>query len=383
MISDGRVGSCPLMISPVVPNIPRLPKAKWLAIVGLLVWSWWGIPKAISLPMHPASAQDDFFYVAGWNLEEPMICREIDPYAIGRRDQQDDNLTYMQSDCYRNVAVLLHEPEFCNQVRSAGLDRLVGSIFTKWKCRKQNYTVGTSMPDDQQSFVQTMRAIGYGDEEVLNALYQVNPINNTTHEAFEKVQNDPAFVQRINSGSSYAESFSAQSVRPAYSLEYLYEMMAVERNDSSLCRKISPNAAFQARNRPTISMLSGCYWDLAFNLRDESICNELPLSGTSPIVPDYNSREACVQNVAVLRRPSSNLNRATSASVFFSKPTQFQEALEQIGYASDLAHVPRATDEDYWRFFSYLEGTHDQSPARNEFVNRVIGMNIRVLIGRQ
>jgi hypothetical protein len=100
-----------LMLSPVIGDIPRLPAAKWLGVVGLIVITWLGIPRAISLIMHPATARDDFFYVVAWNFREPAICQKIDPSAIGRDDQREDHeLTYMRSDCYRNIAAMLNAP---------------------------------------------------------------------------------------------------------------------------------------------------------------------------------------------------------------------------------------------------------------------------------
>src|SRR5437879_9542370 len=121
-----------LMISPVLGVIPRLPAAKWLGVVGLIVISWLGIPKAISLTMHPATGRDDFFYVVAWNFREPAICQKIDRTAIGRDDQRDDHeLTYMRSDCYRNIAAMLNAPALCDNVRSAGEDRWCGRQVTK------------------------------------------------------------------------------------------------------------------------------------------------------------------------------------------------------------------------------------------------------------
>ena len=164
-----------LMLSPVIGDIPRLPAAKWLGVVGLIVITWLGIPRAISLTMHPATARDDFFYVVAWNFREPAICQKIDPSAIGRDDQREDHeLTYMRSDCYRNIAAMLNAPALCENVRSAGMDRLWGSQVTKWNCRRQHYTWGTAWPADGQNFVKMMQAVGYGEKHLAEVVDNPN-----------------------------------------------------------------------------------------------------------------------------------------------------------------------------------------------------------------
>jgi hypothetical protein len=167
-----------LMLSPVISRIPQLPGAKWLAATAFIVFSYLGIPRAISATMHLPTARDDFFYVVAWNFKEPAVCQKIDSNAIGREDQRDDHdLTYMRSDCYRNIAAMLNTPELCDNVRSASLDRLVGSLVARWNCRGQRYTWGTASPADGNHFVEMMRAAGYGDEQLSHLIYERNPNN--------------------------------------------------------------------------------------------------------------------------------------------------------------------------------------------------------------
>jgi hypothetical protein len=52
----------------------------------------------------------------------------------------------MQSDCYRNLAVMRQDPSLCDHVKSASLDRLIGSVVAKSKCRNQRYTIATAFP---------------------------------------------------------------------------------------------------------------------------------------------------------------------------------------------------------------------------------------------
>lgn len=157
-----------LMVFPALLRIPDWPETRWIAASTLALWIWWAVPQAFRLSMHPASARDDFYYVVAWNFKQPSACEKIDPRAIGRTDQRKigGDLTYMQSDCYRNVAALLHDPALCSRVKSAGLDRLIGSTPEKTECSLELYTQGTASPSDGQEFVQTMRAFGYSDQVI-------------------------------------------------------------------------------------------------------------------------------------------------------------------------------------------------------------------------
>ena len=167
-----------LMLLPVISGITQLPGAKWLVVASLVVFSWLGIPKAISRTMHAPTERDDFYYVVAWNFHEPSVCRKIDPHAIGREDQRDDHdLTYMQSDCFRNLAAMLRAPSLCDNIRSAGIDRVVGSLIAKWNCRRQRYTWGTASPADGQSFVKMMQAVGYSEERLSGLINQRDPGN--------------------------------------------------------------------------------------------------------------------------------------------------------------------------------------------------------------
>jgi hypothetical protein len=135
----------------VLPNLP-LPLAfsftRWLAAAAAAVIAFFTVPLLIGIAMHPASEKDDFLYVAAWTLKEPALCGRIDARAIGRSDQSDStDFTYMQSDCYRNVAAMLHAPLLCDHVKSAGVDRLIDSLVAKSECRRRNYTQGTAMPE--------------------------------------------------------------------------------------------------------------------------------------------------------------------------------------------------------------------------------------------
>jgi len=154
-----------LVVLPDAPQYLAYRSVRWLGISAALIAGWFCVPLVISLTMHPGNEKDDFFYVAAWTFREPGICGKIDANAIGRADQREDiELSYMQSDCYRNVGVLLRNPKSCDELKSAGVDRLTGSAFTKAQCRKERYTAGTAMPLDGEHFVHVMRSVVHEEE---------------------------------------------------------------------------------------------------------------------------------------------------------------------------------------------------------------------------
>lgn len=97
------------IVSPNVPSAFSFSLTRWLAVAGALIIAFLCVPLLITLTMHPASDMDDFYYVAAWTLKEPTVCGKINANAIGGPDQRDStDFTYMHSDCYRNVAAMLH-----------------------------------------------------------------------------------------------------------------------------------------------------------------------------------------------------------------------------------------------------------------------------------
>ena len=130
----------------------RFTPARWLAVGAGLVTVVMSVPIIIGFTMRAPSEADDFHYDQAWNTANPAECGVIDPNAVGRPDQRDSwDFTYMQSDCYRNVAAMRHDPQLCGHVKSGSFDRLIGSVVAKSKCRKQKYTIGTAFPGTRSS----------------------------------------------------------------------------------------------------------------------------------------------------------------------------------------------------------------------------------------
>jgi len=360
----------------VLPNVRpafAFSLARWLAVGTASVIAFLSVPLLIALTMHPASEMDDFFYVVAWTLEEPRICGKISANAIGRPDQRDStDLTYMQSDCFRNIAAMLHSPQLCRQVKSASVDRLIGSPAAKLSCRKQQYTMGTAMPGTDPNFIGAMRSLGLGDEQLAGFLYEKRP-GDYLDPIFKILRTDPVFLSRLNASPSYDEPFKLEDRRNAHSLEFLDDIIAVQSDIPSLCKRISPNA--QAQDFTSYSLRNACFSDIAFNRRDNSLCRELAPAKNFQQPNRGDPREACIKNVAILRDPRTHLQSFRYTPAYFPTWPQFEEAVQHLGYPATTPwlQLPHPEREQYENYLLYVAEPQNVT-ARADFVRRVLAI---------
>ena len=71
-----------------------------------------------------------------------------------------------------------------------------------------------------------------------------DPLNSPTCAAYKRLRDDPVLLERLHAAPSYAEPRSRSGIRAANPLEFLFQMVAVDRPDAELCAKVSPNATF-------------------------------------------------------------------------------------------------------------------------------------------
>lgn len=363
-----------LVVFPNLPSALSIPFARWLGAAAATVVALMSIPLLIALTMHPPSDMDDFYYVVAWTLKEPAVCGKIDGNAIGREDQRDStDLTYMQSDCYRNVAAMVHAPQLCKNVKSAGADRLVGSLVAKYKCRRQKYTVGSA--SQGHNFVGAMRSVGFGDEQLAEFMYQNRP-DIYLDPILKTLRTDPVFLSRLQASTSYEEPYMPNNKRDAHPLEFLDEIAAIQWDLPSLCQKISPNAQARDLNNYVGSLRFACYSYIAFNRRDNSLCQKLPAASNLLQANQGAFREGCMKNVAVLRNPAANLQWGRYGPAYFPTWLQFREAVQGLGYPSTTPwlQLPRPTPEQYADHLSYIAWPEHRA-ARDEFVRRVLAFH--------
>jgi hypothetical protein len=331
------------------------------------------VPLLITLTMHPASDMDDFYYVAAWTLKEPTVCGKLNANAIGRPDQRDStDFTYMHSDCYRNVAAMLHAPQLCRYVKSAGTDRLIGSLVAKFSCRKQQNTLGSAMPGSGPNFVGAMRSVGFGDEQLAEFLYKGRP-DSYLDPILQLLRADAAFLSRLNASTSYDEPFISENRRQTYSLEFLDAIVAAEWDLPFLCHKISPNAQAQDLRGDTAPLRAVCFQDIAFNRKDDSLCQKIESAPNFEKTNQGYLRQGCMKNVTVLRDPNAHVGFSHYGSVYFPSWPQFQEAFQQLGYPATTPwlQLPHPTPEEYENYMGHL-AYPNQFTDRADFVRRVL-----------
>ena len=335
-----------------------------------------GQPGGLDLP----TDRDNFFHVVAVNFNAPELCGRINPRAEGGGGALAPagyQITSLQSSCYSTLADAMKDPSLCDKVVAVKTSTLDGSKMDKADCLagRGSGALVTPDPHTMEPFVALMQSLGYGDRVVVESEYEENPENSATYDAYSQLRDDPAFLSRLQNAPSYQEPRSNSATRSAHPIEFLYQMVAVERGDAALCAKVSPNATFvDSREKPAY-LLSACYLHLAFNTREAALCDPLPRAGSSPVINEsYDSYEHCRETVAVYSRPTFKSATHYGPSPF-PHAADFPSALQAVGYEADYTAtlVPKALSSSYWEFVSRLrfQGT---DADRAEFVRRVTAL---------
>jgi hypothetical protein len=286
-------------------------------------------------------------------------------------------ITTLQSSCYRSLADEMHDKSLCDRVVAVRTPTLDGSKLDKAGCLARGGAGTVAVPDldRMEPFVALMQSLGYGDRDVVESEYDENPQNSTTYAAYERLRDDPAFLQRLQSAPSYQQPRSDSDTRSAYPIEFLYQMVAVERGDAALCAKVSPSATFVDASEKPALLQSRCYLHVAFNTRQAALCDPLPRAGSSRLINEiYDSYERCREAVAVYSRPTFKSGTHYGPNAF-PHAADFPAALQAIGYPAAFTStlVPKPPLSIYWDFVSRLQ-YRATNADRAEFVRRVIAL---------
>ena len=222
-----------------------------------------------------------------------------------------------------------------------------------------------------------MRLLGYDDARVAAGRYDESPENSETYAVYERLRTDKTFIERLRTAPDFFEPPSADKLRPARAVEFLYQMVAIDTADASLCAKVSPNATVTAHRHRTAALLrSRCFVSIAYNTKSDTLCAQLPRNGTFPHVNDqYDSLEACEKAVAIYRRPVFNSHGRLAGPSAFPRPSDFQDALRQAGYPQDASwRVPAPTPKDYWLFLSRMKYQGSDDDDRRELLRKVMAL---------
>jgi hypothetical protein len=363
------IGGLLLVLLPASEAWPTLEDARWLAVLPLLLVTWWSLKPATVSPLHAPTDRDIFIYEVALQFKDPELCQRIPRYVEGNGSGGDPGreISYLRSDCYFNLAGTLNQKSLCDKVRPISKGFRDGSKYSPQWCRVNRLYQAVSIVNPH-TITAWMRQLGYTDPEIYRFEYR-NVFNNPIHEAYDQLRKDGLFAQRIAAAPYFDKSTEATKSRPANDLEYLYGMFAVDANDPTVCGKISPNATSRSPSQQTVPLRLDCYRSLAFNDRDARLCEKLPArSNLDSGARDYDSRETCFRDVEIERRdPQSKL---TTGPGFPPSYESFRDALRAIGYDVEL---PRPTYSEYEDFLQNLE--RNNPAGRVEFLRRVAALN--------
>jgi hypothetical protein len=320
------------------------------------------------------TGRDRFIYGVAIEFKDAGLCGKIAPYAEGHQAglaPSGFQISYLQSDCYFHLAATLQEASLCDRVRPLRKGFVDGSKMTPEYCRAELHSwtarSGEVVPPDV--IVPMMRKLGYLDQEIHDSQYRGRE-SNPVYNAYSQLRKDGLFAEKIKAAPMFDEPVSAAKIRPANDLEYVYQMFAVDIDDSIFCDKISPNAEAEWPNQRRFMLKPQCNLAIALDKRDLSVCEKLPArSSALPGAADYNSREACRHDIEVMWPDGGHYRYGPAYPPTFSS---FQNGLHALGYDPIF---PELTSNDYEEFLLRLSDPRQTTIAtRTEFLGRVATM---------
>jgi hypothetical protein len=249
------------------------------------------------------SDRDEFFHIVAVNFQEPALCDRI----AARADASDGGDWGGYESPYR-----------IRRLRSVCRDDVKGATIT--------------VPQSMPGFAAQVRAVGYSDADVVQAAWDENPWLTPTYDRYKELLANEVFRSRVRAARSYDEPRDPGGrLRPARPVEFLYQMVAIDRPEADLCSKVSPNATFREGGATALLQVR-CHLHIAFNRRD--------------------------------------LGGLRYGPTLFPRAADLPASLSEIGYQEgELVPLAPAAKE-YWEFVVRLK--YRGSPAaKAEFVRRV------------
>jgi hypothetical protein len=283
---------------------------------------------------------------------------------------------------FNAIAVNFRQPSFCERIGWRADASYGGWDFhprtLRSKCRQEAApppSIGFSeVPYSMALFADQVRALGYTDADVTQSAWAAGPYETPVYEVYKSLLSNQEFRSRLRAGANYDEPRDQTRLRPAKPLEFLYQMVALDADETALCSKVSPNATF-VDTGATALLRSRCFLSTAFNTRDIRFCEQLPPAASFPHINEiYDSRDRCRETVTIYSRPDFKGNPQYGSNSF-PRAVDFHAALREAGYPVDaLPAVPGPTPEDYWEFVGRL---NHRAPAdeRAEFLRRVAAVD--------
>ena len=178
--------------------------------------------------------RDEFFNIVAVNFQEPALCDRIATRADGSTGGWDS-------------------PYRIRRLRSV--------------CRDDVKEKTITTPQGMPGFAAHVRAVGYSDADVVQAAWDENPELTPTYDRYKELLANEVFRSRVRAARSYDEPRDPGRLRPARPVEFLYQMVAIDRPEADLCSKVSPNATVREGGATALLQVR-CHQHIAFNTRD-------------------------------------------------------------------------------------------------------------------
>jgi TonB family protein len=131
---------------------------------------------------------DYFFFVVAVNFKAPEVCPKINAMARGSGwSRRGYEVSVLQSECYSELATLLHQARLCDHVRPVRVEGLDGSGFDKAYCLTQLHGGTISVPFQMEPFARIMQSMGYGDADVKPFVARLDACKAADPEALSEV----------------------------------------------------------------------------------------------------------------------------------------------------------------------------------------------------
>ena len=325
--------------------------------------------------------EERFIYDIALEFRQPKLCQKIGPYAEGRDwwggmtpAPAGYQITYLQSDCYLFLASVLRDNSLCDKVRPVRRGVKDGSQITPDFCRadpESPFSLPPGGVPNPYTVVAMMEKIGY-DEQAIREFQYSSHYSGPIHDAYDRLLKEDRLAEHVKAAPTFDEPAESAKERPANDLEYLYEMVANDTNDSFSCEKISPNAISDRPTSRGYPLRFSCYSNIALNKMDTTECGKLPMHARLHSEErEFNLAENCMRWVQDMHRVP-NANRGGYGPEFPPTFASFKRSLHDVGY--DLA-LPEPTYSDYEDFVLFL-AYHADPSARKEFIERVNAMKL-------
>jgi hypothetical protein len=347
-----------------------------LAAVLLVVLSY---PPSFSSRRPPTESEMVVSYFAE-NLGEASLCEKISWAAYQRYNVLfgGGGASYTRSDCYQSVAVRRHAPAVCWKVRPLVDVNPESSGYSALSCRRHATQGGREyVPLADETLIRAFDVMGYD----VDRLYLEGVIGPAIVPAdvYRSLEREAVTVDRVQENLAHPNAAVTADDR-----NYLAHFAAVTARDARWCERIPERQAVATQ---VIPFRDWCYFTVAFNTQDTSLCRRMTpaaaeprvihakAAGVRPDIAEQLSAHADCERID--KRVGPRLRYGPEVP---QDPVQIQRLIVALGH-----EMPRARDLPayeiaayYARFLDALQVDSSPDPrravARATLVGRVTAL---------